>query len=108
MKRFQGGLEFEAHRLLYHSNLGLRVKKKIMTDSTAELVAELAALKGLPRYLSSNGTPVLAEGFAMCAGIEVDSLLKAPVAPGWDVKPALQGHLAYKKQPPARTMSRLR
>jgi len=28
VKRFRGGLVFEAHRLLYHSTLGLRVMKK--------------------------------------------------------------------------------
>ena len=28
VKRFQGGLVFKAHRLLYHSTLGLRVIKK--------------------------------------------------------------------------------
>jgi len=28
MQRFRGGLAFEAHRLLYHSTLGLRVIKK--------------------------------------------------------------------------------
>ena len=28
VKRFRGGLVFEAHRLLYHSTLGLRVIKK--------------------------------------------------------------------------------
>ena len=28
MKRFRGGLVFKAHRLLYHSTLGLRVLKK--------------------------------------------------------------------------------
>ena len=28
MKRFRGGLIFEAHRLLYHSKPGLRVIKK--------------------------------------------------------------------------------
>ena len=28
MKRFRGGLVFKAHRLLYHSTLGLRVMKK--------------------------------------------------------------------------------
>ena len=27
-KRFRGGLVFKAHRLLHHSTLGLRVKKK--------------------------------------------------------------------------------
>ena len=36
MKRFRGGLVFEAHRLLYRSTLGLRVikkKKKLLTLS---------------------------------------------------------------------------
>ena len=28
MQRFRGGLVFKAHRLLYHSTLGLRVIKK--------------------------------------------------------------------------------
>ena len=28
MKRFRGGLVFKAHRLVYHSTLGLRVIKK--------------------------------------------------------------------------------
>jgi len=28
VKRFRGGLEFKARRLLYHSTLGLRVTKK--------------------------------------------------------------------------------
>ena len=28
VQRFQGGLEFKAHRFVYHSTLGLRVKKK--------------------------------------------------------------------------------
>jgi len=28
VKRFRGGLVFKAHRLLYHSTLGLRVIKK--------------------------------------------------------------------------------
>ena len=28
VKRFRGGLVFKAHRLLYHSTLGLRVTKK--------------------------------------------------------------------------------
>ena len=30
MKRFRGGLAFQAHRRLYHSTLGLRVIKKRM------------------------------------------------------------------------------
>ena len=28
MKRFRGGLVFKAHRLVYHSTLGLKVKTK--------------------------------------------------------------------------------
>ena len=28
VKRFRGGLVFKAHRLVYHSTLGLRVTKK--------------------------------------------------------------------------------
>ena len=35
MQRFRGGLVFKAHRLLYHSTLGLRVKKKKKGDSPA-------------------------------------------------------------------------
>ena len=32
VKRFQGGLVFKAHRLLYHSTLGFRVIKKKKKD----------------------------------------------------------------------------
>ena len=32
VKRFRGGLVFEAHRLLYHSTLGLRVIKRERAD----------------------------------------------------------------------------
>ena len=32
VKRFRGGLVFKAHRLLYHSSLGLRVIKKKKID----------------------------------------------------------------------------
>jgi len=38
VKRFRGGLVVKAHRLLYHSNLGLRVikkKKKVRTETGA-------------------------------------------------------------------------
>ena len=34
-KRFRGGLVFEAHRLLHHSTLGLRVIKKKMKEAPA-------------------------------------------------------------------------
>ena len=33
MQRFRGGLVFKAHRLLYHSTLGLRVINKKMDDA---------------------------------------------------------------------------
>ena len=37
MKRFRGGLVFKAHKLVYHSTLGLRVikKKKGTPDNTS-------------------------------------------------------------------------
>ena len=37
VKRFRGGLVFKAHRLFYHSTLGLRVikKKKVEEDERA-------------------------------------------------------------------------
>ena len=40
VKRFRGGLVFKAHRLLYHSTLGLRVikkKKKVDPNHTVDL-----------------------------------------------------------------------
>ena len=39
VQRFRGGLVFKAHRLLYHSTLGLRVKKK-KKDLEADLGEE--------------------------------------------------------------------
>jgi len=33
VKGFRGGLVFKAHRLMYHSTLGLRVMKKKMENS---------------------------------------------------------------------------
>ena len=44
MKRFRGGLVFKAHRLLYHSALGLRVikkKKKGLTRAALRAVARI-------------------------------------------------------------------
>ena len=40
VQRFRGGLMFKAHKLLYHSNLGLRVikKRRRVTAVTQELV----------------------------------------------------------------------
>ena len=41
VKRFPGGLVFKAHRLLYHSTLGLRlIKKKKKTTGTSARCAE--------------------------------------------------------------------
>jgi len=39
MQRFGGGLVFKAHRLLYHSTLGLRVIKKTRRQAGGWLVA---------------------------------------------------------------------
>ena len=38
MKRFRGGLVFKAHRLLYHSTLGLSVIKKKKTVGPVVIV----------------------------------------------------------------------
>jgi len=40
VKRFQGGLVLKAHRLVYHSTLGLRVMKKKKKLSRRDLDAE--------------------------------------------------------------------
>jgi len=49
VKRFRGGLVFKAHRLLYHSTLGLRViKKKKKKTLQGE---KLRSLGFLPRSL---------------------------------------------------------
>jgi len=39
VKRFRGGLVCKAHRLLYHSTLGLKVKKKKMRTASYDLPA---------------------------------------------------------------------
>ena len=49
VQRFQGGLVFKAHTLLYHSTLGLRVikkkkKKKKKMRTLAKALARRAAL----------------------------------------------------------------
>jgi len=43
VQRFRGGLVFEAHRLLYHSTLGLRVIKQKKVGADRELEAVVAA-----------------------------------------------------------------
>jgi len=40
VQRFQGGLAFKAHRLLYHSTLGLRVIKKRTSAETMCLILQ--------------------------------------------------------------------
>ena len=52
MKRFRGGLVFKAHRLLYHSTLGLRVIKKKTPAPRAVLRVE-----GLQGYLVHKKQP---------------------------------------------------
>ena len=46
MNRFRGGLVFKAHRLVYHSSLGLRVIKKKKKSSSPPCVAGLLAVRG--------------------------------------------------------------
>ena len=51
VQRFRGGLVFKAHRLLYHSTLGLRVMKK--KDLEVELeVVDLGVGLGVDRGTS--------------------------------------------------------
>jgi len=49
----RGGLVFEAHRLLYHSTLGLRVtkKKKVVLGREALMAANMAAVYAPPPRL---------------------------------------------------------
>ena len=49
VKRFRGGLVFKAHRLVYHSTLGLRVIKKKKTSSRGVVDAFGSALAAAPR-----------------------------------------------------------
>ena len=66
MKRFRGGLIFKAHRLLYHSTLGLRVmkkKKKAVThDAEGGARAERASAQGPVRGISIGQRERLGEG----------------------------------------------
>ena len=49
MKRFRGGLVFKAHRLLYHSILGLRVIKKKKKKMHAEACCPRGSVQSCPR-----------------------------------------------------------
>ena len=51
MKWFRGGLAFKAHRLLYHSTLGLRVIKKKMKPAVVEGHGEALGLVDQVRLL---------------------------------------------------------
>ena len=55
-RRFRGGLVFKAHRLLYHSTLGLRVIKK--TKKKTEATDERGGnnLNGLKFVRTENGS----------------------------------------------------
>ena len=50
VKRFRGGLVFKAHRLVYHSTLGLRVIKKEKKQSKARVERD--------RFLKENKAKV--------------------------------------------------
>jgi len=58
-KRFQGGLVFEAHRLLYHSTLGWRVIKKKKNRATRRATKNFSARNGpTVRYLIRTNPPM--------------------------------------------------
>ena len=52
VQRFQGGLVFKAHRLLYHSTLGLRVIKKKKCVPSSLLLSIVYFLPYYSRYSS--------------------------------------------------------
>ena len=59
MKRFRGGLVFKAHRLLYHSTLGFRVKTKRKTCRFVRVIDSGlvgSTVGGLPRAGDAPGT----------------------------------------------------
>ena len=58
MKRFRGGLVFQAHRLLYHSTLGSRViKKKKKKDLEHVLQTLLLGAVQVQKYMSLKYEP---------------------------------------------------
>jgi len=92
VKRFRGGLVFKAHRLLYHSTLGLRVIKK----KKKFVCVPRKTLRGtsLPGYPGRGVTKMLL------------SQGKNPIicATNMSALNSLQGYLAHKKQPPPSTL----
>ena len=55
MKRFRGGLVFKAHRLVYHSTLGLRViKKKNILPTFSPALAEMVLSMGRGMYMGTS------------------------------------------------------
>ena len=69
MKRFRGGLVFKAHRLVYHSTLGLGVTKKKKEDTCRRGVAFRNAafigsrVQGSGFWVKGSGFTVQALGF---------------------------------------------
>ena len=90
-KRFRGGLVFEAHRLLYHSTLGLRVikKKRRSLLDTEKALAQVLQVHGRSRvqgYLAHKKQPP-PQGHHRALGI---ILLKGPRG-GWFLMSEGQG-----------------
>jgi len=55
MQRFRGGLVFKAHRLLYHSTLGLRVikkKKKVPPQAFSQVIYHEGSTSGCKEGVS--------------------------------------------------------
>ena len=81
MQRFRGGLVFKAHRLLYHSTLGLRVIKK-EEEGPRTVGAELdgVAKNNAPALLLPLRLPPRIQGVnyftEMCSGSEESSYLR--------------------------------
>jgi len=59
MEKFRGGLVFEAHRLVYHSTLGLRVIKKKRRPPNGGVPRSQPRCAGSPR----TAPPTLAACF---------------------------------------------
>ena len=68
MQRFRGGLVFKAHRLLYHSALGLIVRKK---KKKRILPIKPIALEKMGPASASSGFSV---ELAVCMGVDLDDI----------------------------------
>ena len=60
VQRFRGGLVFKAHKLLYHSTLGLRVmkKNKKFVRSAGCADRKMLSVPGLQEYLAHKKIPM--------------------------------------------------